>query len=807
MRTKINCTECKSCPFGGPKVNASGPLDAEIVIVGEGPGVQELRQGIPFCGPSGSLLETCFPPEVSLDDVLILNSIQCMTPSGAAKQKQHNKDRLQKAVVACKPRVLEMIGAHPRKVIITLGAWAAASVLGNFGFKVTQDRGLPKSIPHPGFPERTVVVMPCVHPAFLLRGSGSHHVFKADLAKAIRIAQGTHREEYHEPTIVDVDTIDKVTEAIAYYDRRTLVAADIETSSLDAWNGDILCLGVVSGHKEDLFNESPLVHIFSPTVLHGDPRIAEWMADKRREWIWHNGKYDCRWLRKKGIRSAFVHHDSMLLSYCLQEGQGGHDLGTLSTNLIGAPKYKHEVKQWLRGKNSSYSLLPREVLYDRNAKDLYNTAMIYHKLRDKVEQDSALWKLYTKTLIPASETLLNVELGGISTDPNNVAGNQARLEAEIESVACEFAEVSGVDGADKVNLNSPAQLKVLLYDQMGLTIKGKKPESTDVDTLEKLEGAHPCIKVLMRYRKIQKQLSTYVEPLPKLLKDDKRIHTTYKIHGTTTGRLSSAEPNVQNIPRDPTIKSMYRCDLPEQTGGIEHCLIEADLNTAELRMLAIMSEDDFLTSVFMDDSRNLHDEVSLAMYGAGFTEDQRVRAKAINFGIPYGRKAPSIAEEFSIPTSEAQDLIDKWLARAPKAADFLAYCRESPGKGRTLVTVFGRKRRPGVVSRERLDALQNEFANFPMQSTVSDICLHGAMVLQPLLPKYGARIVNLVHDSILVTCPVEVRVEVGSLMKKCMESVAPKWLTTNVQMKSDLKWGVHWGKLGKWKDDLVDVAM
>jgi DNA polymerase-1 len=343
-----------------------------------------------------------------------------------------------------------------------------------------------------------------------------------------------------------------------------------------------------------------------------------------------------------------------------------------------------------------------------------------------------------------------------------------------------------------VNPNSPDEVSELLYERYGLKIKGKTPQDTRKETFDKLPP-HPAVQLIRKYRSTTKMLSTYIAGIEKRARGD-RIHTTFKLHATTTGRLSSSEPNIQNIPREARYRRMYRA----RPGFV---LLEADYNMAELRMLAALSGDRFLTGVFLDDKRNLHDEVSVAMYGADYTGDQRIRAKAINFGIPYGRKAFSVAEEHDMSVSEAQRLIDAWFARAPEAAQFLKRQRAAPSEGRTLVTVFGRKRRPGIVSAERIEGLQNEFANFHMQSPVSDFTLHAGMEFLPLVKQYDAHIVNLVHDSTVTEVPDDpvIIAKVARIIKEAQEGVPTKWIKTPIRFKVDMKKGTHWGLSEKYE--------
>ena len=830
---------CFGCNCGGPKVGSRGRWDSPIVVLGESPGVQEIRKGIPFIGPSGELLEKCWPTDlgVSLEDTLVMNSLQCFVASSIKDEA-----RLTTAVSSCRDRVVDMIGAAPRKVIIALGRWANISVFGDTSFKMLANRGVVRSIEHPGRPGEECKVISVLHPAFLLRGQGNLGHFKSDLRRGVEEALGIKGKEYIDPEPVQLSTAEDVRQLIGYIQdlaketgEKVRVASDIETTGFSFQRDRILCIGLYpnTGNPDD--NEGWIIDwdrvlkewkeqghdltgkvgarcIKGKAVIESElgyaffgyyAAVKDLMELEEVDWGWHNGKFDVKFLREDGIE-ARIDEDSFLMSYALDERPGGHGLEEIAKNRLGSPNYKDVLKKWAPKKTDSYELVPKSVLWLYLARDVKNTALIQDGLRSDIEGDEALKKLYTYTLLPAAEMLSRVEQGGIAVDLSLVAENERLLEEEREAAQQEVAELAGWN----VNPNSPAQVKDLLFVQLGLKLKGRVPTSTEKEVLDKLYETtrHPVLKAIRKYRKVVKALGTYVHAIPKWLGTDGRIHTTYNIGGTRTGRLSSNEPNIQNIPREARLRRMYCAS----EGKI---FIEGDYNTAELRGLAAFSKDPFLTEVFLDGKRNLHDEVSIKMYGPNFTSDQRIRAKAINFGIPYGREAFSIAEEFEIATSEAQKMIDDWFRIAHGARDFLAACREAPLRGQTLVSVFGRKCRPGVVAPELLKQMQNEFSNFFMQSTISDFGLQAACLLsgvqtqtqlyaklmvQPL-SVYGARIVNLVHDSLLVEAPPEHAEEVANMMKIAMEGVPTFWLKTPIKFEVDFKKGTHWGMLEKYK--------
>jgi DNA polymerase-1 len=225
-------------------------------------------------------------------------------------------------------------------------------------------------------------------------------------------------------------------------------------------------------------------------------------------------------------------------------------------------------------------------------------------------------------------------------------------------------------------------------------------------------------------------------------------------------------------------------------------LIEADYKGAELRVLAHMSGDEFLMNCFIE-GRDLHSEVAIAFFGENFTHEDRMKAKTVNFGIPYGRTEFSLAEAFNMTRQEAQELINKWFARAPKAEKYLQNCADAVVEGRTLVTPFGRKRRFGLVSKDTLHGLQNEARNFTIQSVSSDLTLLSAMRCEDRIAELGGGILNLVHDSILVEVPDDDAVVECAIdaMKEAMENVPKIYLRAEVPFVAEFSTGYQWGNL------------
>jgi DNA polymerase-1 len=266
------------------------------------------------------------------------------------------------------------------------------------------------------------------------------------------------------------------------------------------------------------------------------------------------------------------------------------------------------------------------------------------------------------------------------------------------------------------------------------------------------------------------------------------------MHSTETGRLSSSAPNLQNLPVPEKDEEHPARDIVGAPPG--RVIIEADYSQLELRILAHFSDDDHLLDVYRE-GRDLHTELSIAIWGAGFTNYQRVRAKAVNFGIAYGRGAGSIAAEHDIPEEEAAEMRRTWFKTFPKAAVWLEKLQQAVFTGRTVITPFGRRRRFGVVSRDNYHDLKNQSANFPMQATGTDLTLLAAMRAQGKWEREGtdAHIACLIHDAILVECPEEIALRAAAELRWFMEDTPRRVLRPKIDFPVDIHIGQRWGTL------------
>lgn len=803
---------CTDCYFGGVKVGYGGDETSSFVIVGEAPRALDVAKRKPFSDPTGDLLFRVlkeFESELSVEPFLT-NALNCLP-------RQKDPKKVANACKRCHGRLHEEITRHPRKVILALGNAALWSLTGDYSHKITKVRG---EVFDSEYAECGIVAS--VHPSYILRGGGNLSQFKRDILYAIQL---------HEDSTSDIDADDLGEEArpviravgqfkpseykildtpstvaalavrMSELTENDFIGADFETDGFDPRNGsgqidgkayigeDILCLGI-SFEKDMTY------------VIPGNMIIDE-LFQSRGRYTWHNGKFDLGWARAKGFPSARVDEDTMLMSYTLNEVGGIHDLEQVGKDWLNAENFKDMLDKYKPSKKHSYAFIPKPVLYKYQAIDANLTFALAEPMRKRVDLDARLSRMYQEILIPATEFLYHLERDGFQVDLNQVESNRVSLLEICEGEERIFGDMSeSLSGGDAIwggakktaraNIQSPLQVKQLLYGHLKL---GKMGMSTDAKTLEKLPD-HPIVMALRKHRKTKKLLSTYVIPAEARSRIDGRLHTTFKIHGTTTGRLSSTKPNLQNIPRNEAIRGQFITP----PGRV---VLECDLSQAELRMLAQLSKDVALCAIFNNDSQSLHDEVAIYLFGEGFTKDQKVAAKCVNFGIVYGITAAGLAERVSyftgrpVTMDEAAKWISDWAARFPQAWIFIQRCRDAVMSNKTLVSAFGRKRRFNVVTGERLQGMQNEAANFPHQSGASDITLLSGIELRPLIrDEFDAIIVNTVHDCLVCDIPDDMRLVIPCARKivTAMEAIPRKWGLDLVPFKAEAEIGYRWGK-------------
>lgn len=809
---------CKECPFQSRTVGSRGPEDAKIVIVGESPGTTEVKTGVPFIGPSGELLSLLLKEVgISEREVYITNAFKCLPPRSKDEKGIRVKDGvINDACRACRGNLIEEISAHPRDIVIAMGSAAARSLSEHWNYSIMQKRGqvIDHVLATDGFPLATHGVLPTYHPAYILRNPAATPQLRSDLAKAKHLLSGGG---FPKP-VIKYKVLNTEEEITSILERDAAfgcdIVADIETTGLDRYRDSFICIGFIFAHKlrESATQGKNVVYVVNGRKsgalvrhLFREARRLERFYGSRFNWVWHNGKFDTSFLRAKGIprEECRVDDDTLLLSYTLDETGGRHSLEQCIMDHLGLPAYKDMLSEYVGSgkKKKAYADVPRPILYEYMASDVVFTGLLFLKLLPQVmdKKHPHLKKAYKKLLIPASNALATIELNGMPIDQATLLLSEKELESKAEPVLTQIQKLAGdLD----FNPNSPQQVLTVLNEKYKL-----KVQSTSEDTLKKYKD-HNFIKALLEYRGIQKMLGTYIRAFKKF---GSRVHTSYLLHGTVTGRLSSTGPNMQNIPKEAIVRRHFR--TPK--GRV---FVSFDYSQAELRSLAVLSGDRALIDIFKS-GKDMHSAVAAEVYGEKFTNEKefladgktenpvynkyRRNAKTVNFGIVYGAQEPTLMERLGISYDEAHQLIVGWFAMFPDAKKFMQQCRKEPLTGRPLVTVFGRQRRFYVVTSSNRHGQENEAGNFPHQSMCSDFTLDAAIEIDALHAKGqlpgNAFQVNIIHDDNLFECDDDDEAirELVRIVRPIMEGIPVKHGITELTFKSDAKKGYVWSEMQK----------
>jgi len=505
--------------------------------------------------------------------------------------------------------------------------------------------------------------------------------------------------------------------------------------------------------------------------------------------IGQNIKYDLIVLEREGVRLAGVSRDTMVLSYLLEPNWGQHGLEKLALHYLQATKtpYKDIVG---RGKNE---LTMDKVGIERAAPYACQDAAL------ALELDRILWKkieakkldrLYENIERPLIGLLARMEIWGVRVDPGVLKSMSKELEGELGRLEKEIHALAG--GA--FNINSPRQLADILFHKLGLPAtrrtKITKGYSTSLDILEELAAAHPLARHVLDFRQMSKLKSTYADALPQLIDPATgRIHTSYNQTVASTGRLSSSDPNLQNIPaRGPWGARFRRAFIPDKG----HLLLAADYSQIELRVLAHLSQDPKFIATFLED-RDVHEETARLVFGDNAGEETRRRAKIINFSIVYGTSAFSLAKELGTSAAEAQKFIDRYFGELPGVKAYLDRVVEEARERGYSETIFGRKRQVPELrmpDRNLQQAGRRIALNNPIQGSAADLVkvamLRAARELDAR--KLRTRMILQVHDELVFEVPEKEKAEVEPLVREAMEGAAE----LRVPLKVRVGFGPNW---------------
>ncbi len=464
--------------------------------------------------------------------------------------------------------------------------------------------------------------------------------------------------------------------------------------------------------------------------------LAPVLADPARLKVGQNLKYDLWILQRHGLPVAGPLFDTMLASYVLDPGRRSHGLDELARVFLGETMISYD-QLFARGDRTRDILsVPRDRLAEYAAEDADVTLRLYQELAPQLA-DAGLTDLFADLEIPLLRVLLAMEEAGIRIDRSFLGELEQTFAAELADLEGRLHELAG----EEFNVQSPKQLQVILFEKLGLKPLKKTSTgwSTDVTVLERLADEHPLPGLILEHRKVAKLQGTYVTALPDLADADDLIHTSYNQAVAATGRLSSSDPNLQNIPiRTELGRRIRRAFVPRRP---DHVFLSADYSQVELRLLAHLSEDRALRQAFQDGA-DVHRRTAALIAGideASVTAEARSRAKAINFGVIYGMGARALARQIDVKVAEAQAFIDQYFATYPGVKAFIDGTKERARQDGQVTTMLGRRRQlPDILSQNnRLRSFQERIAvNTPIQGTAADL-IKLAMLRLDAIPARG----------------------------------------------------------------------
>jgi DNA polymerase-1 len=658
--------------------------------------------------------------------------------------------------------------------------------------------------------------LPVLHPAYCLRNPMSVPRLRKDLKKAYQYLNNEMSDKHN---FIVVDTIEKLEGA-----RQDLVirppdvmAFDVETNELlDVFDKNMVLWAIGFSAGDDKCYSIPLDHPENDNIEFRGMcwDLAKTTLGNAAKKIAHNAAFDLKVLKKMGIGYKNFYADTMVMAFLLDENRYSVGLKQLSSEYLDGCMYEFTKD------------LKNLCVY--NSEDCNNTIGLFHKFEPELIIYQRLWILFEKILMPMIEVIVDMELDGVFIDTKAssklTVDLHRKLDAVYESIADKFPQANGV------NLNSTKQLRELMFEKLKypqgrLTDKGEllakvrggrhrltKEElkdnlSTDNEVLESLSHkGHKLATYLLKIRKYEKLLSTYVEKLPKIIKDDGKIHGHFNLTGARTGRTSSSDPNLQNIPTDKLVKGMF-------VASPGNMLLQADFSQAELRVGCSIANEPTMIKAYQE-GRDVHKLTASKALGVdedAVTKAQRQIAKGINFGFIYGASAEGfqrlMEHDYGIKLS-LEECVNFRQAYFATYSGFLSWydrIRDSLREFGYVEYPTGRFRRfPEVKGKDRIpDDIFRQAANSPVQGSSSDILLFTMVKIKKIIKKYklSVKIILTVHDSIVFDGPEDDlrSIIVPEMNNICVDDVPKQFGWLKVPMKFDYSIGPNWGELAEIK--------
>jgi DNA polymerase-1 len=593
-------------------------------------------------------------------------------------------------------------------------------------------------------------------------------------------------------TVMDWDTLSRWIEALRSAD---LFAFDTETSSLDYMRTEIVGVSfcIEPGHAAYV----PLGHNYAGAPEQLDRgRVLEalrpLLEDPNHGKVGQHLKFDIHVLQNYGVQLQGQRHDTMLESYVLNSTATRHDMDSMAAHLLGMRTIHFEDVAGKGAKQISFNQVSVEKAAEYASEDADVTLRLHRVLWPRLQQLPALAGIYQQIEQPLVAVLQRMERHGVLID-------RAMLHTQSGEIALRLREIEALSHSEAggpFNLESPKQLQQILFERLGLPVMRKTPSgtpSTAEDVLEELAVDYPLPRLILEYRGLAKLRSTYTERLPEQINPDTgRVHTSYHQAVAATGRLSSTDPNLQNIPiRSPEGRRIRQAFIAPSG----YRLLAADYSQIELRIMAHLSGDEGLLRAFAEE-RDIHQATAAEVFSVALDQvspDQRRSAKAINFGLIYGMSAFGLARQLGVARAAAQSYVELYFARYPGVRRYMDATREQARRDGYVETVFGRRLYlPEIHSRNRQlqQGAERAAINAPMQGTAADIIKRAMITIDAWCqrPEVPAKLLMQVHDELVLEVAEDfidqAALEVGARMSAAAQLAVP----LKVEVGSGLNW-------------------
>lgn len=816
------CSDCKMCSQAEGRdvcVTADGPHDARVLVVSKTPlgkrGKAELETYLTRAG-------------FDMSEVAFTGAVKCLTFDMTPGKTE---------VKTCRQYAMAEIDFIKPEWVLCLGNEALLSITGKSG--VTKYRGQSYELTSPG--GHTYRAMGTISPAMVYRNPGQKTGFEADLkffhnlVNDVAVSDIEPRPEQY----VVVDTKDKLREFVQTLDIAQVASFDLETSSFDEFAPDarIITMAVslyVSDTSSIAGQPEPFKVCYVVPLWH---RSSPWRSSWRKVFriiaphlenvpkvVAHNGKFDCRWMRQFGCRVR-VTFDTMLAAHLLDENRP-KGLKPLARTELGAPPWDIQIKN-VKGK-PWFETHELEDICWYNGLDTWHTLNLYFKFREQLQAQPRLARIFTRLTMPASESFVDVERNGVWVDEEKLHTNWHVAQQELASIDERLLSYVPDDhGFKEVNFNPSNFAKWFLFDHLCMPVlaRGKDKENGDPGDPSMAESVmmslremteHPAIDLMLERTKWQKYCSAFFSAYAEQLDENSRIHTTFKITGTVTGRLSSGKAdldkvtgvkqirgvNLQQVPRDEFVRGIF--GAPPGSS-----FVEADYSQVELRVAAFLAQETTMLHLYAT-GQDIHMAMAMRMTGkpaSQVTKEERKKAKAVNFGFLYGmgwRKFIMTAWSnygVRVTEEEAQAFRKAFFDQFPLLLPWHAKQRRLAHKYGRVVSPIGRIRHlPDITStnQEVRAEAERQAINSPVQGFASDMALLSMVMLDKKFKKMGLKAtpIGAVHDAVNFEIPNEELKIALPIIKDTMENLPLERLfgvDLNVPIIADLKVGTRWG--------------